>query len=150
MIVDQFFEDYEIGASRTSFGRTITETDFVVHAGHTGDFFPHHMDAQWCAGQEIGQRIAHGTLVFAVGIGLTATTINPQAMSYGYDRLRFVRPVHIGDTITTVTTIADTQDHAKRKGQGVVTETVDIRNQRGETVLVCQHLYLVNRRTPLA
>lgn len=150
MIVDQFFEDYEIGASRTSFGRTITETDFVVHAGHTGDFFPHHMDAQWCAGQEIGQRIAHGTLVFSVGIGLTATTINPQAMSYGYDRLRFVRPVHIGDTITTVTTIADTQDHAKRKGQGVVTETVDIRNQRGETVLVCQHLYLVNRRTPLA
>ena len=32
-----YFEDYEIGAARTTFGRTITETDFVVHAGHTGD-----------------------------------------------------------------------------------------------------------------
>lgn len=150
MIVEQYFEDYVIGSSRTSFGRTITETDFVVHAGHTGDFFPHHMDAEWCATQDFGQRIAHGTLVFSVGIGLTATTINPHAMSYGYDRLRFIRPVHIGDTITTVTTIKEARDHPKRTTHGVVTETVDIRNQRGETVLACEHLYLVTRRTPLA
>ena len=34
-----FFEDYEIGDKRITLGRTITETDFVVHAGHTGDFF---------------------------------------------------------------------------------------------------------------
>ena len=146
MIVAQYFEDYIVGSERTSFGRTITETDFVVHAGHTGDFFPHHMDAEWCSTQDIGQRIAHGTMVFAIGIGLTATTINPHAMSYGYDRLRFIRPVHIGDTITTVTRISDMRDHPKRTGQGVVTEQVDIRNQRGETVLACEHLYLVTRR----
>jgi len=146
MIVAQYFEDIEIGSERTSFGRTITETDFVVHAGHTGDFFPHHMDAAWCATQPIGQRIAHGTMVFAIGIGLTATTINPHAMSYGYDRLRFIRPVHIGDTLTTVTRIADKRDHPKRTAQGIVTESVDMRNQRGETVLTCEHLYLVDRR----
>ena len=149
MIVEQYFEDYAIGSSRESFGRTITEADFVVHAGHTGDFFPHHMDAHWCATQPIGQRIAHGTLVFSVGIGLTASTINPQAMSTGYDRLRFVRPVHIGDTIRTITRIAEKRDH-KRATHGVVVETVDIRNQRDETVLACEHLYLVTRRTPLA
>jgi acyl dehydratase len=148
MIVEQYFEDYEIGSCRESFGRTITETDFVVHAGHTGDFFPHHMDADWCATQPIGQRIAHGTLVFSIGIGLTASTINPQAMSTGYDRLRFVRPVHIGDTIRTITRIAEKRDH-KRTTHGVVVETVDIRNQRDETVLACEHLYLVTRRTPL-
>src|SRR3546814_12390758 len=66
-----------------------------------------HMDAVWCATQDIGQRIAHGTMIFSIGIGLTATTINLHAMSYGYDRLRFIRPVHIGDTITTITTIAE-------------------------------------------
>jgi acyl dehydratase len=148
MIVEQYFEDYEVGSSRESFGRTITEADFVVHAGHTGDFFPHHMDADWCATQPIGQRIAHGTLVFSVGIGLTASTINPQAISTGYDRLRFVRPVHIGDTIRTITRIAEKRDH-KRATHGVVVETVDIRNQRDETVLACEHLYLVTRRTPL-
>ena len=41
-----FFEDYVIGEKRVTLGRTITETDFVVHAGHTGDFFPHHMDEE--------------------------------------------------------------------------------------------------------
>lgn len=146
MIIEQYFEDIEIGSGRQSFGRTITETDFVVHAGHTGDFFPHHMDAAWCATQDFKQRIAHGTLVFSVGIGLTATTINPHAMSYGYDRLRFIRPVFINDTITTFTTIKDKRDHAKKTDHGVVTETVEIRNQHGETVLACEHLYLVKRR----
>jgi acyl dehydratase len=148
MIIEQYFEDYEIGSERKTFGRTITESDFVIHAGHSGDYFPHHVDADWCTTQDIGQRIAHGTLVFTVGIGLTATVINPHAMSYGYDRLRFIRPVHIGDTVHTVARIAEKRDHPKRTGHGVVVEAVDIRNQRGETVLACEHLYLVERRAP--
>ncbi|TIS07697.1 MAG: dehydratase, partial [Mesorhizobium sp.] len=61
-----YFDDYEIGSSRLTSGRTITETDFVVHAGHTGDFFPHHMDAEFMKTTPFGQRIAHGTLVFSV------------------------------------------------------------------------------------
>jgi acyl dehydratase len=74
-----FFEEYEMGSKRTTHGRTITETDFVVHAGQTGDFFPHHMDAEWCKTQPFKQRIAHGTLIFSIGIGLTASEINPEA-----------------------------------------------------------------------
>ena len=148
MIVEQFFEDYEIGFTRKTFGRTITETDIVAHAGQTGDFFPHHMDAEWCATQDFKQRIAHGTLIFSVGIGLTASTINPRATSYGYDRLRFVKPVFIGDTITTTCRIAEKRDHPKRAGHGVVVEAVEVMNQRGETVLACEHLYIVERRAP--
>ena len=150
MIVEQFFEDYETGFSRRTFGRTITETDIVAHAGQTGDFFPHHMDAEWCATQDFKQRIAHGTLIFSVGIGLTASTINPRAMSYGYDRLRFIRPVFIGDTITTTARITEKRDHPKRASHGYVVEAIEVTNQRGETVLVCEHLYLVERRTPQA
>lgn len=150
MIIEQYFEDYAIGAERRTFGRTVTETDVVVHAGHSGDFFPHHMDAHWCATQDIGQRIAHGTMIFSIGIGLTATVINPYAMSYGYDRLRFIRPVYIGDTIATVTRILERRDHPKRATHGVVVEGVEVRNQRGDTVLACEHLYLVLRRQPLA
>ena len=73
------FEDYVLGEVRETTGRTITETDFVVHAGHTGDFFPHHMDAEFAKTTPFGQRIAHGTMVFAIGVGLTATLINPVA-----------------------------------------------------------------------
>ncbi len=149
MIAEEYFEDYVTGASRKSYGRTITEADIVLHAGQTGDFFPHHMDAEWCATQDFGQRIAHGTLIFSVGIGMTATTINPRAMSYGYDRLRFVRPVFIGDTITARAEIAAKRDHPKRGTHGLVDEAITITNQKGEAVLVCTHIYLAERRVRL-
>ena len=99
MFQNIYYEDYQVGSVRETVGRTITETDVVMHAGQTGDFFPHHMDAEWCKTTEFGQRIAHGTLVFSVGVGMTASVINPVAFSYGYDKLRFIRPVFINDTI---------------------------------------------------
>jgi acyl dehydratase len=145
-VEDRWFEDYEIGESRTSVGRTITEADIVLHAGQTGDFFPHHMDAEWMATQPAGQRIAHGTLILSVAVGMTAGDINPQSMSYGYDRIRFVKPVFIGDTITVRAEITQKSDHRKLATHGYVHEQVTVTNQRGETVLVLTHLYLTNRR----
>ena len=142
----QYFEDYEIGSSRLTSGRTITETDFIVHAGHTGDFFPHHMDAEYMKTTPFGQRIAHGTLVFSVGIGLTASIVNPVAFSYGYDRLRFIKPVFIGDTIRTRTTITAKEDDPKRPGSGPVIERCEVINQRGEVVLAADHIYIVERK----
>ncbi|MFI0844755.1 MaoC/PaaZ C-terminal domain-containing protein [Mesorhizobium sp. IMUNJ 23232] len=141
-----YFEDYEIGFSRTTLGRTITETDFVVHAGHTGDFFPHHMDAEYMKTTPFGQRIAHGTMVFSIGVGLTASVINPVAFSYGYDRLRFIRPVFIGDTIKTRATITAKEDDPKRPDAGRVIERNEVINQRGEVVLAADHIYVVERR----
>jgi len=141
-IKSEFFEDYNLGDSRETLGRTITESDFVIHAGQTGDFFPHHMDAEWCKTQPFKQRIAHGTLTFSVAIGMTATQINPEAFSKGYDRLRFVKPVHIGDTIHVKVTISDKGD-TKKSHLGQVTEHVEVINQRNEVVLVCDHILLV-------
>lgn len=143
---EQFFEDYLPGEQRITMGRTITETDFVVHAGHTGDFFPHHMDAEFCAKQSFGQRIAHGTMTFAIGVGLTATQINPRAFTYGYERLRFPKPVHIGDTIHTVVTIGDTAPDPKRKGYGKVVEITETKKQDGSTVMYCEHILMVEMR----
>lgn len=139
-----YFEAYELDSKRTTIGRTITETDIVLHAGHTGDFFPHHMDAEWCKTQSFGQRIAHGTLVFSIAIGSTASEINPHAFSKGYDRLRFVKPVYIGDTIHTEVTVS-AKTASKKPGYGLVTEHVQVINQHGEVVLVCDHLLLVAR-----
>lgn len=145
--IDRWFEDYEIGEARSSVGRTITEADIVLHAGQTGDFFPHHMDAEWCKTQPFGRRIAHGTLVMSVAVGMTAGDINPQSMSYGYDKVRFIKPVFIGDTITVTAEITDKVDHKKRPDEvGHIHELVSVVNQAGETVLVLTHLYLTNKR----
>jgi len=143
---ERYFEDYVQGEARQSFGRTITEADIVIHAGHSGDFFPHHMDAEWCATQPFGQRIAHGTMTFAIGIGLTATEINPRAFTYGYERLRFPAPVHAGDTIRTTVTIGPLSDDPKRPAYGRVTEICETKNQKGQTVMYCEHILLAERR----
>lgn len=146
METELFFEDYAEGTARETTGRTITEADVVLHAGQTGDFYPHHMDAEWCSTQPFGQRIAHGTLIFSIGVGMTAGAINPRAMSYGYDRLRFIRPVFLNDTIRSRVSIREKRDDPKRRGHGIVVEALEVRNQRGETVLVADHLLLVERR----
>lgn len=149
IIKEIYFEDYEIGDYRETMGRTITEADIVIHAGQTGDFFPHHMDAEWVKTQEFKRRIAHGTLILSVAIGMTATDINPVAFSYGYDRVRFIKPVFINDTITVKATIAEKRDHPKRLDNGYLVEQIEVFNQDGQIVLACQHLYLVQRRQPI-
>lgn len=145
MMVRKYFEDYVLQDARQTYGRTITETDIVIHAGQTGDFFPHHMDAEWCKTQPFGQRMAHGTLIFSIAVGLTANEINEVAMTYGYERLRFIKPVFIGDTITVTVTIKELKEH-KKPGFGLVTELVEAVNQRGETVLACEHILLAQKK----
>jgi acyl dehydratase len=145
-VVKQFWEDIEVGSLRLSAGRTITETDIVLHAGQTGDFYPHHMDAEWCKTQVFGQRVAHGTLILSVGVGSLAGEINEVAFSYGYDKVRFIGPVFIGDTITSRAEIVAKREHAKSPEKfGIVDEQVTITNQRGETVLAFIHVYMIER-----
>lgn len=145
MAVKIYFEDFMPGEKRTTTGRTITEADIVLHAGQTGDFYPHHMDAEWCKTQSFKQRIAHGTLIFSVAVGLTAGVINEAAMTYGYERLRFIAPVFINDTIKTTLTIKEKRDH-KKPGYGIVSELLEVHNQQGQLVLVCEHLLLVEKK----
>lgn len=144
-----YFEGFELGAVRHSPSRTITETDIVTHAGHTGDFFPHHVDAEFAKKTDFGQRIAHGTMVFSIGIGLAAAEINPASFSYGHDRLRFVRPVFIGDTIRTRITVTAKQDDPKNHALGRVTERCEVVNQHDQVVLVSDHIRVV-QKTPVA
>ena len=143
-----YFEDYQIGSSHQSHGRTITEADIVLHAGQTGDFYPHHMDAEFCKTQPFKERIAHGTLILSVAVGMLAGEINEVAMSYGYEGIRFLKPVFIGDTITAKATIAEKREYKKSPEQfGLVDEKVEVTNQSGELVMVLTHIYLVQKKS---
>ena len=146
MYIKKYFEEFEINHQRHTTERKVIEMDIIVHAGQSGDFFPHHMDEEWCKTQPFKKRMAHGTLVFTIAIGLTADVMNEVAMTYGYDRLRFIKPVFIDDTIKVTTTIKDKKDHRK-PGYGIVTELVEAFNQNNELVMVCEHLLLANKKT---
>ncbi len=144
MFIKKYFEEFNVGETRITKGRTVTETDIVIHAGQSGDFFPHHMDEEWCKSQPFKKRIAHGTLIFTIAIGLTADHINELAMTYGYERLRFIKPVFINDTLKVSITVKDKKDH-KNPGFGLVTEVVEAYSQHNELVMICEHILLVNK-----
>jgi acyl dehydratase len=145
MFIKKYFEEFDLNDKRHTTGRTVTETDIIIHAGQSGDFFPHHMDEEWCKTQPFKKRIAHGTLIFTIAIGLTANLVNEVSMTYGYERLRFTKPVFIGDTLSVVVTIKDKKEH-KKPGFGLVTELVEAFNQHKELVMVCEHILLVNKK----
>ena len=86
-------------------------------------------------------------MTFAIGVGMTAQQVNPAAMTYGYDRLRFPAPVHIGDTIRTRVTIGECSDDPKRADFGRVIEKLEVLNQDDRCVLACEHILLV-QKTP--
>jgi len=146
--VSQYFEDFVLDSISTSRSRTVTEADIVNFAGLSGDFIELHVSETYAAKGPFGKRIAHGALVFSISTGLTVQTIkidDTVIAFYGMDKLRFTRPVFIGDTIHVVKkVIAKEQKGADR---GVVTFETTVLNQNGETVIVYTDKLLVKART---
>lgn len=135
------------------FRKTVGESDVYQFAGITGDLHPNHVDEVYMSRTPYGRRIVHGALL--VGFMSTTSTLMTQrvqaavplpVVSYGYDRIRFMKPVHIGDTITVDYTVARVDD-AERK----LFADVTITNQRNELVCAGTHiLKIVDRKTPRA
>ncbi len=141
------WEQFSLGSTRVGPIRTVTADDILIHANETGDFYPHHMDAEWCSTQPFKKRMAHGTLVLSVMVGSLADEINEAAMSYGYDRVRFIAPVFIDDSISAHSEIIAKREHAKNPElYGFIDESVIVKNQNDQTVMAFTHIYLVDKK----
>lgn len=128
---------FQLG-EKVTFRKTIGETDVYLFAGITGDFSPNHIDEQYMSTTPYKKRIAHGVL--SIGLSSTASTKIAQmsaktCVSYGYDHIRFVKPIFIGDTITVNYTISEI-DEAQMKTVG----SIEIVNQNGEVCTVAKHI----------
>ena len=148
---DRWFDDYEIGETWVSHGRTIGEADIVNFAGVSGDFHPAVMDVEFGRRSGFGGRIAHGALIFSVVLGIAwQVKQNTRNFTYGFDRIRFPKPVFAGDTIRVRGTVTELADYSKRPALGFVVMRLEGLNQRDEVVLVADHRMLVERRVPTA
>ncbi|MEB1809264.1 MAG: MaoC family dehydratase N-terminal domain-containing protein [Bacillaceae bacterium] len=141
---DKFFEDFEIGQKWKSRARTITETDIVMFSAFSGDWYPLHTDIEYAKTTLFKQRIAHGMLVLSVGTGLTRMEPEIIVANYGVDKLRFIQPVFINDTIHVELEVLDLQD--KGNGTGVVTTKQQIVKQNGEPAIVGISKALINKK----
>lgn len=142
---DRYFEDVEEGETYVVEDiRTITEADVVNFAGLSGDFHPLHMSVVTGEESDFDERIAHGNLVFSIAEALIAD-MNPKAFSYGYDTLRFIKPVPIGTTITVRREVIETEEYNDSLGR--IVYKYEVENEDGETVLACEHITLCQRRS---
>jgi 3-hydroxybutyryl-CoA dehydratase len=132
-----YFEQFEVGQSFTSVGRTVTESDIVSFAGLSGDYNQIHTDAEYSRETPFGQRVAHGLLGLAIVSGLSVRTGVLEGTVLAFREInewKFVKPVLIGDTIRVVMKIVETKE-LRRLGGGAVTIEMDVENQHDETVM---------------
>ena len=116
----------------------VGESDVYLFAGITGEFSPNHVNKEVMSGTPYKERIAHGVL--SIGFASTTSTLmieksGAKAVSLGYDRIRFVGPIFIGDTVTVTYTIAEIDEEKLR-----TRADIEVANQRGEVCTVAQHI----------
>lgn len=118
--------------------RTIAECDVYLFAGITGDLSPVHTNAEYMGRTEIGERIVHGAYVLGLMSAAAAKWCSIwsfDALSYGYNRLRFTYPVKFGDTVTVYFRPRNSLERVGR-----VVASVEAFNQEGRLVAVADHI----------
>jgi 3-hydroxybutyryl-CoA dehydratase len=130
-------DDIAIG-SRTRFTKTVSESDVYLYAGITGDLDPNHVDEEYARKTSLGHRVAHGTLI--LGYTSAASTriledFDRPMVSVGYDRVRFLKPVYFGDTLTVDYEISGIERERER-----TIAKIEVKNQKDELVAVATHI----------
>lgn len=136
---------FEIGDKATS-GKTIGESDVYLFAGISGDMNPVHVNEQYMSQTDLKCRIAHGLLVFSLASATeyillshhpNASKMDESGLTYlssGYDKVRFLKPVFIGDTMNSTYEIKAIDCTTMRS-----TAHLSAVNQHGELVFVADH-----------
>jgi 3-hydroxybutyryl-CoA dehydratase len=130
-------DDIKIGL-RTRLSKTVSESDVYLYAGITGDLDPNHVDEQYTSKTSLGHRVAHGTLI--LGYTSAASTrilqdFGRPMVSVGYDRVRFLKPVYFGDTVTIDYEITGIERERER-----TIAKIEVKNQNDELVAVATHI----------
>ena len=130
-------DDIAIGL-RTRLTKTVSESDVYLFAGITGDLDPNHVDEEYCRKTSLGHRVAHGALL--VGYTSAASTrilqdFDRPMVSAGYDRIRFLKPVYFGDTLTIDYEISSIERERER-----TVAKIEVKNQHDQLVMVATHI----------
>lgn len=130
---------FQIG-ERASFTKTVTESDVTTFAGLIGDFNPIHVDAEYARKSRFGQRIAHGILTAGLISAVLGNKLPGPGGIYLSQKLEFLAPVFIGDTITATAEVT-----SWRSEKRIVTLKTEAYNQNDTQVVTGQAVLLVER-----
>lgn len=138
------FGELAVGDVAVSIGRTMTESDVVNFCMLTGNWLELHANVEHAKASLYGQRLVQGSLVFSVVNAMIPFDSSVLAAFYGCDKLRFLRPTFIGDTLWARIEIVNLKDHDDR--HGVVTSRLEGVNQRDETAMRCEFSLLIRKQ----
>jgi acyl dehydratase len=144
-----YYEEFSIGqVFEHPWTRTVTEMDNVLFSTLTMNVQPLHLDAEFAAKSEFGQRIVNSifTLGLMIGISVNDTTLGTTVANLGMTDTRFPKPVFHGDTLRAETKVLTMRESRSRADVGIIEFEHTAYNQRGEQVAICKRQALMRRK----
>ena len=132
-------QTFQVG-QRAAVTRTISESDVYLFAGITGDLNPAHTNEEYAKKTHFKTRIAHGMLSSGLISAVLGMKLPGPGTIYTGQTLKFLAPVHIGDTITAT---AEIQSLDLDRNRVVLTTTCT--NQDGKVVVTGEATALLPR-----
>ena len=128
--------------------RTVTEADNLMFCALTHNPQPLHLDAEFAAGTEFGQRLVNSvfTLGLVVGISVADTTLGTTVANLGFEEAAFPAPVFIGDTLQVETEVLAARKSQSRPDAGIITFEHRGFNQNEHLVCRARRIALMRRK----
>jgi acyl dehydratase len=145
----RWFEEFEVGQTIThAIRRTVTESDNVTFSCLTMNPQPLHLDAEFSAGTEFGERLVNSffTLALVAGITVYETTLGTTVANLALTGAEFPAPVRHGDTLRATTEVISVRESRSRPGTGIVGFRHIGLNQHDEVVVRCERVALMHKR----
>ena len=144
-----YWEDLEVGTT-TEFGHYDVTREEMLEFARKYDPQPFHLSDEAAAKTHFGRLAASGWHTCAMTMAVIVRKLSELQWaglgSPGFDELRWLKPVHPGDTIHVVGTIVDkTPSRSKPEIGSIKTETM-VSNQHGEPVMRYRSIVLMQRR----
>ena len=118
-MIGKTIDELSVG-ERAELSKTISESDVYLFAGITGDLNPAHVNERYARQTRFGRRMVHGMLLGGLVSSVLANQLPGPGTIYVEQRLEFLAPVFIGDTVTARVEVLSKSDDGKR----VTLETV--------------------------
>jgi acyl dehydratase len=145
----RWFEELPVGLVVVhALTRTVTETDNVLFTTMTMNPARLHLDAEYAASTEFGQRLVNSMFTVALLVGMTVPelTHGTTVANLGFEEITFPKPVFHGDTIRAETEVVAGRASKSRADAGIVTFEHRAFNQRADLVCSCRRNALMLRR----
>jgi acyl dehydratase len=145
----RWFEELQVGTTvQHAVRRTITESDNVLFTCLTMNPQPLHLDEDFAAGTEFGQRLVNSIFTLGVLVGLTVyeLTLGTTVANLGFSLVEFPRPMFHGDTLSAETEVLEARASNSRPNAGIVTFEHRGYNQHGELTARCRRQALMLRQ----